>query len=239
MAAVERPIIEKIEFQNLSFTHPGHDPILENCSFEFPLNSICWIKAETGVGRSTLFQLISALQMPNSGNYLLNGQIVNDMSFEEFLPYRLSIGYGFDYGGLINNRTLVENLMLPLQYHKVLPYLEAKNRVERYMIQLGILKYAGLRPAMVQGAVRKITCLIRALVLHPQILLLDDPTVGLSPEVAAQFFEIIVDLRKKKQIRHVFITSLDVGWMNKISTIQIHLAESTLNFNRKEKVVGL
>ncbi len=132
--------IDSLKFEGVTFTHDGQDPIVQNVDFDFPMNEILWVKAEEGMGKSSLLQVLAGLQIPQSGKYLINGENAMEMSFEEFLPYRLSIGYSFDYGGLINNKTIYENLMLPLLYHKVVSPQEAHERIQGLMKEFGAEK---------------------------------------------------------------------------------------------------
>jgi ABC-type multidrug transport system fused ATPase/permease subunit len=81
--------IESLKFEGVSFAHEGQDPVIQNVEFDFPVNEILWVKAEEGAGKSSLLQILGGLQIPQSGQYLINGQNVCEMSFEEFLPYRL------------------------------------------------------------------------------------------------------------------------------------------------------
>jgi phospholipid/cholesterol/gamma-HCH transport system ATP-binding protein len=206
--------IQSIKFEGLVYGHEGQDPLFDKVDFEFPMNEMIWIKANSGSGRSTLLQLMAGIQAPTFGKYLINEHNVTDMSFEEFLPYRLSIGYGFDFGGLINNRTLLENVTLPLTYHKMLSQEEANERGKYYFEKLGAAKFMDKRPSIVPGGVRKLTCLIRALVTEPQVLLLDDPSVGVGQETILKYFDCIEDLRKKDKCQHVFVSSFDEKLMS-------------------------
>jgi phospholipid/cholesterol/gamma-HCH transport system ATP-binding protein len=106
--------IESLKFEGVSFTHEGHDAIFRNVDFDFPVNEIIWVKAEEGAGKSSLLQILAGLQVPQSGNFFINGENVGDMSFEEFLPYRMEIGYVLVLGGFISNRTLLYILLLPI-----------------------------------------------------------------------------------------------------------------------------
>lgn len=222
--------IESLKFEGVSFTHDGQDPIVQNVEFDFPMNEILWVKAEEGAGKSSLLQILAGLQIPQSGKYLINGENVVEMSFEEFLPYRLQIGYSFDYGGLINNRTLFDNLMLPLLYHKVVSPEEAKARVEDLFKEFGVEKFAHERPAHVPGRVRKLACLMRALVMRPQVLLLDDPSVGLGQDSVYAFVDHVHRLRKEGCLNHVFISSYDEKFMNLFAYQIIHLDEGQLYY---------
>jgi ABC-type transporter Mla maintaining outer membrane lipid asymmetry ATPase subunit MlaF len=201
--------IQSLKFEELSFCYEGQDPLFDHVDFDFPLNEIIWVKASSGAGRSTLLQMMAGLAAPQKGKYLINGENVAEMSFEEFLPYRLEIGYGFDFGGLIHNRTLIENVTLPLVYHKICSPEEAHERAIKYFEKLGGLKVKDQRPSMVPGGVRKLACLIRALMTEPEILLLDDPSVGLGQETSLKFFDCVQELRAKGKAQHIFVSSFD------------------------------
>ncbi len=234
--------IQSIKFDGLTFQYESEGNIFENVDFEFPLNRITWVKAESGSGRSTLLQILAGLQIPNKGRYLLNDENVSDMSFEEFLPYRLQIGYGFDFGGLINNRTLHENVTLPLVYHKLMSAADAKKRVDDYFQRLGMLKYKDQRPSAVPGGTRKLTCLIRALITHPQMLLLDDPSVGLSQDTALKFMDLIQELRQDGFLQHVFLSSFDDKFMSLFEHEEIFIDQGMIHHHFTEgdkKVVHL
>jgi ABC-type multidrug transport system ATPase subunit len=225
-----KPQFESIKFEQLCFSHEGQDPVLYNADFDFPTRQIVWLKAEEGAGKSSLLQVMAGLQIPQSGKYLINGENVVEMSFEEFLPYRLQIGYSFDYGGLINNRSLFDNLMLPLLYHKILSGEEAKARVNHLLEKFEIKKFSHERPAHVPGRVRKLTCLARALVTHPQVLLLDDPSVGIGQEASYAFADYIHALRKEGSLQHIFISSYDEKFMGLFDYHLVHLSEGQLYF---------
>jgi ABC-type multidrug transport system ATPase subunit len=220
--------IESLKFEGVSFSHEGQEIIVQNVEFDFPMNEILWVKAEEGAGKSSLLQVLAGLQIPQSGKYLINGENVVEMSFEEFLPYRLKIGYSFDYGGLINNRSLFDNLVLPLLYHKIGTPEEAKSRVDKLMKEFNIEKFANDRPAHVPGRVRKLTCLLRALILQPEVLLLDDPSVGLGQDSIYTFVDHIHQMRKEGYLKHVFVCSYDEKFMNLFNYQIIHLDEGQL-----------
>ena len=220
--------INDIRFENLSFRHEGSDPTLQQVDFDFPTKKVVWVKSNEGAGKSTLLQILAGLVMPQHGSYMINQTNVADMSFEEFLPYRLEIGYSFDYGGLISNRTIADNVALPLVYHKILSPSQAREKVETYLNKFDLIKFKDERPAHVPGRVRKLSCLIRALILDPQILLMDDPSVGLGQETANLFAETVLDMHKKDMIKHVFISSYDERFMGSFSPQTIHLADGNL-----------
>jgi phospholipid/cholesterol/gamma-HCH transport system ATP-binding protein len=220
--------IEKIRFENICFAFEGSDPVLKNTDFEFPTNKVCWIQSQEGEGKSTLLQILAGLQLPQVGQYYLNDCNVKDLTFEEFLPYRLKIGYSFDYGGLINNRTLRDNLLLPLQYHKLLSGKDAHKRVNELIKRFDFEKLAEERPAHVPGRLRKLTCLLRALVHFPDLLILDDPSVGLGAETSEQFLQVIRELREMNHLNHIIVVSYDDKFMKSLNPQIIHLDKGQL-----------
>ncbi|MFN8792297.1 MAG: ATP-binding cassette domain-containing protein [Bdellovibrionales bacterium] len=220
--------IETLRFEGVSYQHPGHDPILFNADFEFPSSQVCWVQSEEGEGKSTLLQILAALQGPQTGSYFVNDQDTKDMTFEDFLPYRLKIGYSFDYGGLISNQSLRDNLLLPLRYHKLLTPEAAESRVDEWIRRFDFTKHALERPAHVPGRLRKLTCLLRAVVHHPDLLIMDDPTVGLGAETSEEFQLLIRELRSEGHLGHIFLSTYDEKFVRPFQPKLIHLSEGQL-----------
>jgi len=235
--------IDQIRFERLSFMYEGSDPLFDSIDFDFPMNEFVWVRAgHSGAGRSTLLQILAGLVVPSKGSYFINDQDVCEMSFEEFLPYRLSIGYAFDMGGLLHNKTLFENLMLPLLYHNIMPAVKAERLVLSYMEEMNILRYKDHRPSAVQGGVRKIACLIRPLLLNPDLLLLDDPSLGLGQDVVLKYFDLIQELRKQGHAKHVFVSTFDEKLMSLIEHKEIFIEHGMIHAEmptREKKVVHL
>jgi ABC-type lipoprotein export system ATPase subunit len=234
--------IQSLKLEAISFAHEGQDPILLNADFEFPLGEIVWVKADEGSGKSSLLQILAGLQTPQSGKYILNDQDVLDMSFEEFLPYRLEIGYSFDYGGLLNNKNIFDNLTLPLLYHKLCTSDEATARVHYLLDRFDIKKFGTERPAHIPGRVRKLACLLRALVTKPQILLLDDPSVGIGLEGSRLIADYIHELREQEFLQHIVISSYDESFLNLFEHKVVYLEGGQLFLQMasvEKKVVNL
>ena len=165
------------------------------------------MRSPGGGGRSLLLRILAGLARPQSGKYLINGENVLEMSFEEFMGYRLSIGYGFDMGGLLNNKTLSENLLLPLEYHKLIPSDEARERVQGAMEMFGMTRTQDLRPYSVSGSQRKLTCMIRALIHWPQVAFLDDPITGIKEDNLNDLLYYVEESLATRGLKQIFFTS--------------------------------
>ncbi len=227
---MEEALIQSLRFENLSFSYETDPPILDDVTFDFPMDQLVWLKAKPGEGRSSLLHLMANLCNPTDGDVFVNDLNATEMSFQEFLQFRLKIGYSFDLGGLINNRTLIDNLTLPLNYHNLISPKEAKERASYYLEKFNILKYKDVRPAMVSGGFRFTVCVIRAFIMHPEVLLFDDPAVGLGQEQSVTFVNVIKDLMDQGIAKHVFISTFDERLMANFSYSTVLLTASKLKF---------
>ncbi len=200
-----KKVIHEIEFKKMSFAREVS--FFEDVSFKFPMETVVWVRGESGAGKSTLLRLLAGLESITSGELLINGEDVSEMSFEEFLPYRLGIGFSFDLGGLINNRSLFDNLMLPILYHQEMDYSEASQWVLELMSAFGVESYKEDRPAMVSGRIRKSVVVMRSLVLRPSTLLMDEPLTGMSREMISALVTTISVLQAKWGLKNIVIAT--------------------------------
>ncbi len=204
---IKRKPIQTMAFDNLTFGFPGTAPLFENITFEMPKSRAVWVRSPGGRGKSSLLKILAGLIVPQAGRYLINGETASEMSFEDFLGYRMSMGYGFDMGGLLNNKTLFENLMLPLQYHKLIPEDEAYERVQSAIDMFGMAQSRDLRPFSVSGSQRKLTCIIRAFITWPQVVFLDDPVTGLKEDNLHDLMYFVEESFATRGLKQMFFTS--------------------------------
>ena len=204
---MERKSIQSLSLDNISFAFENSPPIFENITFAMPKAKAVWIRSPGGRGKSTLLKILAGLLTPQMGRYLINGEVASEMSFEEFLSYRMNMGYGFDMGGLLNNKTLAENLILPLLYHKMLPLEEALERVEQVTDLFGMHQGKDQRPYAVSGSQRKLTCVLRAFIHWPQVVFLDDPLTGLKQDNLNDLIHYVEESYAQRGLRQVFFTS--------------------------------
>ncbi len=228
--------VKTLCFKNLVFDIEEGVRVFNDLTFDFPVNHVVWVKGKSGSGLSTLLQLQAGLLSPQSGSYFINDMNISDLSFEEFAPLRLNIGYSFEIGGLISNQTLMQNLLLPFIYHKILDLESAEQRIKELLDLFNIYEFRQSRPAMVSGSVKKACCVIRSLMLRPQILLLDNPTAGLSEGVRKNLIQYILHQRKLGNLKHIFIVSYDEDFMSNFSALEIEIKDpqTIVNFSLKK-----
>lgn len=235
---MKKTAIKSLHMENMSFGYPDAPLLFKDLNLQFPMGEIVWLRGASGSGKSVLLKMLAGLTMPTAGNYRVNNEIVNEMSFEEFVPYRCNMGYSFDFGGLINNRDIIGNLLLIFEYHDFALGAPGDfvNRISRYMKAFELESVAKLRPSAVIGGQRKAACVARAFVHNPQVLLLDDPTTGLRGEVKQNLKELIQSKKATGEAQHTFIASDDVEFMKSFNPVVIDIQNGEVHIQQERRV---
>jgi len=221
---MKRKSIQSLAFDNLTFGFDHSAPLFENITMEMPKTRAVWVRSPGGRGKSSFLRLMAGLLSPQSGKYLINGQNVSEMSFEDFLSYRLAMGYGFDMGGLLNNKTLFENLMLPLQYHKIIGEEEAYERVQSVTDMFGMTQSRDYRPFSVSGSQRKLACIVRAFIHWPQVVYLDDPVTGLKEDNVNDLLYFVEEGYATRGLKQIFFSSESPALANKLKADELMIS---------------
>lgn len=208
--------IQSLVFENAGFAYEGATRIFSELSVELPLGRNVLVTGPAGNGQSTFLKLVAVLLQPEEGSLLINGQNTTEMSFEEFQPLRRLIGYSFDSGGLFANRTLHDNMTLPLLYHKMMEPEMAEEKVRKIAERFRFKNVLGLRPASVSGGLKKTVTILRALLLKPELLVMDDPFTGVDQESAKELVGLLSELREAGTLKHVYLTSREDNWAAKL-----------------------
>lgn len=208
--------IRSIELRDLEFRYKEGSAILEEVSMVLPVNSIVHVTGPSGHGQATLLKILAVLAEPTKGSVIINDTVASDMSFEEFQPWRLAIGYTFESGGLLTNRTLEENLLLPHLYHNLSNADSVRREIKDVATRFKFIKLLDRRPALVSGGLRKLVTILRTILLRPSFLVMDDPFSGLDPETARTLEKIISEVREKSEIETIYFTSRDETWPDRL-----------------------
>jgi ABC-type lipoprotein export system ATPase subunit len=204
--------IRSYELKEVGFRYPTGDIVLGDVSLDFSSSPIWHVCGPSGHGQSTLLRIMAFLVEPTAGSILVNGQNATEMSFEEFLPWRLEIGYTFDMGGLLANRSLMENLALPHMYHNLSVYEDVHDAIRAVAKRFRFEHLLDRRPALVSGGLRKLATILRSVLLQPSFLVMDDPFGGLDMETARELSRFIGELQKNSDIDTICLTSRLPDW---------------------------
>jgi len=174
-----------IRFDEVSKRYPGGHEALKQVSFELESGEIAFLTGRSGAGKSTLLKLIMRIEVLNQGQILVGGRNINRMPTQKIPYYRRRIGVVFQDHQLLYDRSVFENVMLPLRIEGYDKH-EAARRVRAALDKVGLLGKEKLNPITLSGGEQQRVGIARAVVNRPQILLADEPTGNLDPELAAE-----------------------------------------------------
>ncbi|MEL6292196.1 MAG: ABC transporter ATP-binding protein [Pseudomonadota bacterium] len=167
------------------------------------------IMGPSGSGKSTAMNVIGCLDRPTSGQYRFNGVEVGGLSNDQrALLRRHYLGFIFQGYNLLPRMSARDNVELPLIY-KGLPKQERIARAERALDLVGLGGRAGHDPSQLSGGQQQRVAIARALAGEPQVVLADEPTGNLDTKRSAEIMELLVDLRRERNLTIVMVTHED------------------------------
>jgi len=174
-----------IRFDQVSKRYPGGHDALRHLAFELERGEMAFITGRSGAGKSTLLKLIMLMEKATTGTIVVNGQNLSRMPQRQVPYYRRRIGVVFQDHQLLFDRSVYDNVMLPLQIEAYDKH-EAARRVRAALDKVGLLKKEKLHPITLSGGEQQRVGIARAVVNRPHILLADEPTGNLDPELSAE-----------------------------------------------------
>lgn len=183
-------------------------------NLEVQRGEIIAIVGGSGSGKSTLLREILALLTPTSGNIEVFGKNLNTISSVELLKLQCCWGVLFQQSALFTSLTVIENISFPLQEHTKLDKTTIKELALIKLLAVGLPMNAATKyPSELSGGMLKRAALARALVMDPELLLLDEPTAGLDPQGAEEFDALVLNLRNVLGLTIVMVThDMDTLW---------------------------
>jgi len=156
------------------------------------------ISGPSGCGKSTLLSLLGLLDMPTSGQYLIEGEDVSQLSLDQAAITRNSkIGFIFQSFNLIDELSVFDNVALPLRYHSDKPDAKSiKKRVNECLAQVSMTHRTSHKPNQLSGGQQQRIAIARALVANPAILLVDEPTGNLDSKSGDQVMDVLAKLNE-------------------------------------------
>ena len=184
-----------IRFDNVSKRYAtGHEG-LSNTSFAIEEGQMAFLTGHSGAGKSTLLRLIGCLERPTRGQVWVNERNLNKLSNSQIPYHRRDVGMIFQDHRLLHDRTVFDNVALPLVVAGASPN-EIKRRVSAALDKVGLLHKERSMPLNLSGGEQQRVGIARAVVSKPKVLLADEPTGNLDPELSKEIMELFMEFNR-------------------------------------------
>lgn len=178
-----------IQFDSVSKRYPGGQEALSGVSFYLDSGEMSFLTGHSGAGKSSLLKLIMLMERPTHGQLLINGKNLNRLHRRQVPFYRRNVGVVFQNHQLLFDRTVYQNVALPLLVSGYQPR-DVGRRVRAALDKVGLLNKENQNPIELSGGEQQRVGIARAVVHKPKILLADEPTGNLDPELSAEIMRL-------------------------------------------------
>jgi cell division transport system ATP-binding protein len=196
-----------IKFERVSKLYPGGSRALADVSFQIEPGSMVFLTGHSGAGKSTLLRLVMMLERASRGQVIVNGRNLSNCADRLAPVVRRSTGMIFQDHKLLKDKTVADNVALPLMIAG-LKYSDIRKRVRASLGKVGLLDKENAWPLMLSGGEQQRVGVARAIVSMPPLLLADEPTGNLDPNLSRELFTLFEQI--SEQGATVLIASHDL-----------------------------
>ncbi|CAM4353017.1 cell division ATP-binding protein FtsE [Pseudoalteromonas ostreae] len=215
-----------INFQQVSKTYPGGHRALEKVNFHVKPGELAFLTGHSGAGKSTLLKLISLMERPSAGHVFINGVDLNAVKSRQIPYVRRDIGIIFQNHRLLERHTIFDNVALPLiiegTHHK-----QVEKRVHGALDKVGLLDKVKCHPSTLSGGEQQRVGIARAIVNSPPLLLADEPTGNLDPELSMDILRLFEEFNNHGTT--VLIATHDLGLISRMKYRSLTLKDGRMS----------
>jgi cell division transport system ATP-binding protein len=214
-----------IKFDRVGKLYPGGYEALKNLSFEIDKGELVFVTGHSGAGKSTLLKLIAALERPTAGTVLIGNQNVSKLRRAAVPFLRRKFGLVFQDHKLLYDRTVFDNVALPLHINGIVGH-EAGKRIRAALDKVGLLSREKAMPITLSGGEQQRLAIARAVVSRPAILIADEPTANLDETYASEIMKLFHSFHQVGVT--VLIATHDANGNTEFGGRTLHLAQGEL-----------
>lgn len=209
-----------IRFQQVSKAYRGGRQALQKVDFHLRKGEMAFLGGHSGAGKSTLLKLICAIERPSDGNISFNGHDITKIPNKDIPLLRRNIGTVFQDHRLLMDRSVFDNVALPMRIESASEN-DIKRRVSAALDKIGLLDKMRCLPSQLSGGEQQRVGIARAIVNRPTLVLADEPTGNLDPELSERTMKLFEEFNR-------------VGVSVLIATHDISLLSSRQQYRRFE-----
>lgn len=224
-----------IEFENVSKVYPNGHEALKNVSFKLDSGDMSFVLGHSGAGKSTLLRLITMIERPSSGRVIVDGHDLSKLRESKIPKLRQEIGVIFQDHKLLYDRSVFDNVALPLIVIGM-PESEIKKRVRAALGKVGLSGKEDQRPVTLSGGEQQRVGIARAVINRPNILLADEPTGNLDNDLSDEIMDIFADFNQVGVT--VLIATHDLRQVSRFKTNTIELEQGEIVRTRQQTTVS-
>ncbi len=170
-------------------------PVLRGVSFHVTPGEFVAIVGPSGNGKTTLLNMLTGIDHPTRGTVRVNGVTLNTLNEDQLAEWRgASLGIVFQFFQLLPALSLLQNIILPMDFTKALPPRQRKERALHLLEQVGLADQAHKLPSAVSGGQQQRVAIARALANDPPLIVADEPTGNLDAKTSAEVFDLFAHL---------------------------------------------
>ena len=185
-----------ISFKRISKSYGKDNKALRDVSFEVEAGEMLFLTGHSGAGKTTILRLLMMMQSASYGQLCVNGKDINTIKAKDIHKYRLDIGMIFQDHRLLDNKTVLENVALPLQIRGYSDSYCIKS-ARAALQQVSIGEKANFYPLELSSGQQQRVGIARAFVAKPSLILADEPTGNLDPDLSLELMQIFEELNKQ------------------------------------------
>ena len=224
-----------IRIEDVSKRYPGGHDALKGLSLQVDKGEMVFVTGHSGAGKSTLLRLIALIDRPTNGQVIVDGQNTSRVSRRKIPGYRRQIGMVFQDHKLLYDRPVFDNVALPLVIAGI-GHRDAARKVRAALDQVSLLDKEKQFPETLSSGEQQRVGIARAIVSRPKLLIADEPTGNLDPDLSLEVMRIF---RRFNEVGvTLLIASHDIALIDQLGCRRIALANGALQVEEEEDVVA-